>query len=199
MRRILRWSFQPTGAAFPSALDLEQEVTIAPGAYREFHGRQRELDPGLWFREYVVGGVTAEVHALAQWLRREAEGRAFSQVDEASCSLAMVQSIPYLLDEASTGQAEYPKYPVETLYDFAGDCEDSSILAAAVLKSLGYDTVLLHLPGHIALGIAGAEGIQGSFIRHQGRKYFYCETTGRGWQIGELPSGMADEPVSVID
>ncbi|MBQ9518349.1 MAG: hypothetical protein IJR59_00440, partial [Firmicutes bacterium] len=39
-----------------------------------------------------------------------------------------VQAIPYVNDIDSRGEEEYPKYPIETLYEFNGDCEDVSVL-----------------------------------------------------------------------
>lgn len=52
-------------------------------------------------------------------------------------------------------KGEYPKYPVETLVE-GGDCEDKSILLAAILRAMGYRTALLVFsgnPGHIAVGV----------------------------------------------
>jgi len=47
-------------------------------------------------------------------------------------ALAFVQkSVSYQLDPAGS---EYPRYPVETLVDGVGDCEDSAILYASIVR-----------------------------------------------------------------
>lgn len=61
--------------------------------------------------------------------------------------------IEYQYDSETTGQEEYPRYPIETLYERQGDCKDTSILMAALLKELGYEVGLLYLPGHAAVAI----------------------------------------------
>ncbi|WP_400205221.1 InlB B-repeat-containing protein [Candidatus Methanarcanum hacksteinii] len=62
--------------------------------------------------------------------------------------LRFTQTIPYMYDSESVGQEEYWKYPLETLYDGNGDCEDTSILFCAVGKAMGYDTALMLFSGH---------------------------------------------------
>jgi hypothetical protein len=68
---------------------------------------------------------------------------------------------------AQLGQlVEYPKYPLETLVEKKGDCEDQSILAAALLAAMGYEVALLILPIHVALGVAGFDSRPGSRVVH---------------------------------
>jgi hypothetical protein len=45
----------------------------------------------------------------------------------------LVAQIVYV-DDAFSGWDEYPKYPIETLVDGGGDCEDTSILLASLLR-----------------------------------------------------------------
>jgi len=96
--------------------------------------------------------------------------------------------MPYTSDSVTTGYDEYPRYPVETLVDGGGDCEDSSILAAALLSEMGYGTILIVLPGHMALGIKGSDNIFGAYYEYNGDRYYYVETTSSGFGVGEIPS-----------
>jgi len=48
---------------------------------------------------------------------------------------------------------EYPKYPLETIQDGNGDCEDKSILASALLDSIGINTALVRVKGHMLLSV----------------------------------------------
>ena len=50
-------------------------------------------------------------------------------------ALAFVQKIVIYTSDA--GFFEYPRYPVESLVDEAGDCEDSAILYASIIRTLG--------------------------------------------------------------
>ncbi|MEM3421458.1 MAG: hypothetical protein QXT02_06250 [Candidatus Hadarchaeum sp.] len=110
----------------------------------------------------------------------------FTETEKINSMIAFVQSLPYTPDEISTPYDEYPRYPLETLVDDGGDCEDSSILLAALLNAMGYDVVLIELKDHMGVGISGA--FSGFYYELEGTKYFYIETTGTGWKIGELPA-----------
>ena len=68
--------------------------------------------------------------------------------------LAFVQAIPYTYDK-TTGYDEFYKYATETLAEGQGDCEDTSILFAAILSGLGFESALLNLPEHLAVGVKG--------------------------------------------
>jgi len=44
--------------------------------------------------------------------------------------MSFVQNLEYTTDKVGTGYNEYPKFPIETLVDKDGDCEDTCILLA---------------------------------------------------------------------
>lgn len=78
---------------------------------------------------------------------------------------------------------EYPKYPIETLVDGKGDCEDTSILAAALLNLMDYDVVLLSYSDHAALGVQMPnfnpyyKDYTPKYYDYGGKRYYYVETT----------------------
>ncbi|HPS89866.1 MAG TPA: hypothetical protein PLC35_07845, partial [Methanosarcina vacuolata] len=108
------------------------------------------------------------------------------------------QSLNYTSDLESSGYDQYPRFPYETLYENGGDCEDTSILSVAILQEMGYDAVLLELPEHMALGIKCNNEYRGRSFEYEGSNYYYLETTGSDWQIGEVPEEYADQPVHVV-
>jgi hypothetical protein len=55
--------------------------------------------------------------------------------------------------------------------------------------------VLINLPGHVAIGVAVEAS--GTYWLHDGTQYFYVETTGEGWEIGELPEAHQGESAVV--
>ena len=109
--------------------------------------------------------------------------------------VSFIQSLPYTSDDVTTGFDEYARYPIETLVHDGGDCEDTSILASALLDLMGFDVVLINLPGHVAIGVA--VDASGTYWPHEGTQYFYVETTGEGWEIGEVPEDHQGQSASV--
>ena len=110
--------------------------------------------------------------------------------------VSFVQAIPYCAEEG-----EYPRYPIETLVDACGDCEDVAILAAALLKQMGYGAVLLAFleEKHMAVGVRvlPPEGDDLTAYEWNGDDYYFVEPTSPGWAIGRIPDVYASEPVIV--
>ena len=113
-------------------------------------------------------------------------------------AVSFVQSIPYKTDRESVGMDEYYKYPIETLVDGCGDCEDSAILTATIVRDMGYGVVLLRFYDHVAVGIKGGDTIYGTYWTYNGERYFYLETTYPGWEIGQVPDKYKDETATII-
>jgi hypothetical protein len=127
------------------------------------------------------------IDILVDKIEEAARKRGFNDYQTVEFAAAFVQSLPYTADSVTTPFDEYPRYPVETLVDNGGDCEDTSILLASIIEKLGYGVVLIELPDHCAVGVKGGENVYGAYWEHEGNKYFYIETTDLGWKIGEIP------------
>jgi hypothetical protein len=129
------------------------------------------------------------IQSLAKGLNDSATQQKYSSYDQVSFVLAFVQSLPYTSDSVTTGHDEYPRFPIETLVDDGGDCEDSSILFATLTLIMGYGTVYINPPNHYAVGILGdnLHGTYWTYPKDSNKTYYYCETTGDGFKIGQLP------------
>jgi len=103
-----------------------------------------------------------------------------------SLMLAFVQSIPYEYDIDQFGITDYWQYPVETLHNYAGDCEDTAFLYASLVEAYNTDSVLIIFDDHVATGV-DCDDAYGTYYTHDGVRYYYCETTSEGWAIGEMP------------
>ncbi|RJX16706.1 MAG: hypothetical protein C4575_14835 [Desulforudis sp.] len=106
----------------------------------------------------------------------------------------------YVTDDLSKGFDQYARYPLETLVDQKGDCEDTSILLASILKEMNYGVVLILLPGdpgHMAVGVKG-ENLPGVYYEYQGTRYYYVETTGTGWSIGQIPKEYRNRKAQIL-
>lgn len=101
--------------------------------------------------------------------------------------------ITYETDADTTGQEEYPRYPIETLYERRGDCEDTSILMAALLRELGYEVGFFHLPNHVAVALRTTDDYSaGAYYEINGHRYLYIESTATGWNIGDIPDDLLE-------
>jgi hypothetical protein len=111
-----------------------------------------------------------------------------------------VQNLPYIPDDVSTGYDDYSKRLTETLVDGGGDCEDSSIMLASLLSSepFGYGTALLLPPKHAAIGVKGGNDISGYYYEYEGTRYYYIESTGRGWNVGEIPDEYRGKEATIL-
>ena len=110
--------------------------------------------------------------------------------------VSFVQSLRYVSEET-----EYPRYPIETLVEGCGDCEDLAILTAAILRQMGFRVVLLAFTTemHMAVGICVSppESCTARAYEWNGDTYYYLETTGTGWTIGEMPTEYTSIPTII--
>jgi hypothetical protein len=163
--------------------------------YNEYKFRTRNRNYDLFasdpYDDWLIANISDTLYSLSKDCGLEEK-----QIP--GLCISFVQSLNYTSDLESSGYEEYPRFPYETLYDNGGDCEDTAILSAAILQEMGYDVVLLELPEHMALGIKCGPEQKGSSFEYEGSNYYYMETTGTDWQIGEIPEEYADQPVKVI-
>jgi len=165
------------------------DLAIPLSLYCEYYERPRPTSWGNWIDMAKDPDDDYYIDRMFQQINTAAIQERFTEIEKVNFVIAFVQSLPYTQDIVTTPWNEYPRYPIETLFDRGGDCEDTSILVMALLDRMGYDVALLILSHerHAAVGIA-IEGATGSYYSHGGKKYFYLETTGDGWEIGEMPS-----------
>lgn len=163
------------------------DLPVPMSLYVEYWERPR---PSLW-NDWIYMAKDPDddyyIDQMVQEINEAAIEKRFSEIEKVNFVIAFVQSLPYTEDDVTTPWNEYPRYPIESLFDRGGDCEDTSILAAALLDRLGYDVALLVLfnEDHAAVGIS--IDTYGVYYEHGGEKYFYLETTGDGWKIGQMP------------
>ena len=141
----------------------------------------------------------AYLQMVAEKLQEASSQEGFESYDEVSFVLAFIQSLPYTSDSVTSGHDEYPRFPLETLVDNGGDCEDTAILFATLTIIMGYGTVYINPPEHYAVGILGEEGLPGYYFTYEDRRYYYCETTGDGWAIGDLPTEYQDVEATIYE
>ena len=133
------WNFKGKSYTALMTIDIEK--------YNSYDGKERYDIP-----ELVEEGRTSIGNLTREFQNVFKRHREWSKQDRIDFVLSFVQSLPYTLDDVTTGYDEFRRYAIETLIDGGGDCEDTTILVAAILRGLGEKTVLIFTPGHIALG-----------------------------------------------
>ncbi len=173
-------------------------VNISNEAYAYYKHLSVDRSPYPYEKGAVFVTANDEVViSVAEELRSLASTQGYDDYETANFVLRFVQSLQYTYDNVTTPRNEYWRFPVETLVDETGDCEDTAILYASLMESLGYDAVLVLLPSHAGVGIAGND-YPGSYYSYNGVKYYYCETTSIGWAVGAIPPLYEDETASLI-
>lgn len=139
-----------------------------------------------WIEDYFPAFITEEhqvpfYDALIGAFRTVRDQRGLDSDRYAELMTAYVQSITYHVDPADLS----PKFPVETFAEAMGDCDDKTLLLAALLSREGYDVaVLMFEPEeHVALGIRSAD------IGYRDTGYAFVETTVPGY-IGQVPESL---------
>lgn len=177
------WNFKRRPYTVLMTIDLEK--------YNSYSGKERYDIPKL-----VEEGRTTIGNLTREFQRIFKQNRNWNRQDHVDFVLSFVQSLPYTLDDVTTGYDEFRRYAVETLIEGGGDCEDTTILVAAILRGLGEKTALIFTPGHIAIGVSG--DFTGSSLSYNGIEYFYCETTGTGWTVGKLPASVGKTVEAIV-
>jgi len=199
-KKKYRWNFNNKN------WELLMEIPV--NLYKTYKDPNVKRDPHS--NKAMAAFVTSNdevINDLADKLLSLAEGENYNSINTVNFILRFVQkSVKYEFDDKSCGVEEYWRFPVETLVDQEGDCEDTSLLFASIMDTLDYDIVLLLYNieeegeelGHLAVGIH-LEGNHGHYVEdNTGKRYYYCETTNGVFSVGQLPSNIIGEPIRII-
>ncbi len=171
---------------------LESNVDRIP--QRSYYNHKENMRKFVTTNEPVIKEISQDLKSLSN-------ENSFGAIEEADFVLKFVQkNIAYSHDNESKNSIEYWRFPVETLVEKTGDCEDTSVLYASILDNLGYDVALLFYSweendqsyGHLSVGV-NLDGEYGDYVLYNNKKYYYCETTNDQLNVGEMP----DEPVYI--
>ena len=140
-----------------------------------------------------------KVHEVLKYIDSLSKKEGIGELERMQFVLDFVQepNIKYKLDERCEeigSPRDYARYPDETMYDGHGDCDCKAVLAAVLFREAGYKTAYVTTPTHAAVAVAfkskGASELvsmaEQSLITKDGYLYFFCETTGDGFKIGDL-------------
>ncbi len=125
------------------------------------------------------------LQAIASELKQMGDGmdrRTFAEF-----VLKFVQNVPYITDLESRGSDEFWKFPLETLWDGGGDCEDTTFLYGTLMGICGYRVAFVLFSDHAmsALDLSGS----GVRIPVDGYGFLLCETTQSSYSLGRTSEG----------
>jgi predicted transglutaminase-like cysteine proteinase len=162
-------------------------------AYHRFKTLPRVSDYAEYADYIQDPSDDAALDTLVSELEALAGSAGFDSWETLTFVVSFVQSLRYVPEEG-----EYPRYPIETLVEGCGDCEDLAILAAAILEQMGFDVVLLAFKAemHMAVGVrvSPPDAVGCQAYEWRGADYYYLETTGTGWTIGRVPARFTSTP-----
>ena len=173
-------------------------VRIPTALYEDYRSRPRPAtgDYAVYAADDGDREMLADLGATLQGYAAELRLDAYETVHFIA---TFVQQLEYTADVDTTGFDDYGRYPIETLVEDGGDCEDTAILLGKLMDALGYDVVLVRLPEHMALGVKEQEKFVGTYYEHDGTKYFYLETTGLAGRIGIVPDDYKGQAAYIYD
>ena len=186
--KSFKWTFR--------MIEYQFSYTFDPARYSYFVSQPHKISE---YRDYL-NFVTVDDLALievANILHNMSLEANFTPLNEVDFLISFSQSLKYSEDNITAGVGEYPRYPIETLVDQTGDCEDTSALLISLVEILGFNASIILIPdawggyGHAAVGInvTGASGVH--YVLNEGEideiSYYYAETTAPGWRLGEMP------------
>lgn len=173
------------------------------------------LNPNNSFKSNVTELLNScknngKVHQLLRYIKSSANQADLTELERMQFILDFVQkpNIEYENDDKCEEigyPREYARFPDETMFDGRGDCDCKAVLGAILFREAGYKTAYITTATHAAIAVAfknkpSAELISWadlSIVTKDGYMYYFCETTGDGFRIGDL-GGTTKEAVEDI-
>jgi hypothetical protein len=178
-------------------------INIPESLYEQYKQAPRYASKD--YASYVTySGDDHYLQKMATEISRISEKYGFTERSKVEFTAAFVQSFVYDTDINTANCKEYVRFPLETLVEKRGDCEDTAILLASLLQSLDvrvaffyFSKTALDIP-HVGLGVGGLNDAYGTNWELYGERYYYIETTETGLKIGAIPSEWTREDPEII-
>jgi hypothetical protein len=166
------YSFNYDGYKFSGTLELPKST------YFHYRSKSKIVNYAIQYLNYTREDEGYEyIENIKQYLKVDADQLGYSGAKLAGYIVAFAQScVPYTSDPENNGY-DYPKYPIETLVEMGGDCEDKSILAAVLLNAFGFESGLFLLPKHMIAAVYLPDYKSGATINHNNKNYTCIEAT----------------------
>lgn len=123
------------------------DVSVTQNAYLQYNTAFGGTEMPNDLSNYIlISGDDGCIADTARQLSSTAKKHEYDSEKTIDLVLSFVKSIPYQTDVETGHSSKYPRAPIVTLADTAGDSEDLSILASALLEEMGYASALMYYP-----------------------------------------------------
>lgn len=143
--------------------------------------------PQISWEHYARAPLSREFKEnVVETIRQRTKGENLNALDGVRKILSFIQyGFDYKTDQNQYGY-EKVNFPDENFYYPFNDCEDRSILFAALVHEIyGLDVVLLHYPAHLAAAVDfGDPTVKGDYFNLGGKHYVVCDPTFIGAPVG---------------
>jgi PKD repeat protein len=184
------------------------DLEIPFDLYAYYKSQPRMVWAGRDYDEYVLDPYDDDyLEAITQEVLSTTAGDYHAALENA---LFFVQKcIRYVYDPL---WFEYPRYPIETLVDGYGDCEDTAILYTSLVRTLGRGALMVvvdankdgtvdHMVAWVPVEASFvAAHPDRSFWEYEGRTYAFAETAVEGGYLplGVDPWGLTESNIDTI-
>ncbi len=120
--------------------------------------------------------------------------------------VTFVQDIPYsyVLDMERCQDQDDPMHciqderfgllsPIEFMHSLYGDCDTRTLLLYTIFKHFNYEPVIVnswvYMHSMLLLDVGGNGG---AYLKKNGKRYYFWETTATGWMSGQMPPDMGN-------
>jgi len=157
--------------------NFAMSVPVSKSLYADYRARDHHVTSDKDYLRFateelfddLVFGISARIRDLSLM-------NGLDKLAEIHLAMAFTLCIRYAYDDEEYGM-EWPKYPIETIYDQRGDCEDHAILCGVILYNLGHFTCLGLTRTHAFLGVEAPYPLEGTCFRFGGKTLYSCEVT----------------------
>jgi len=196
------WNTTATVNSFCTSYHSIQSLSLKSGRRRSDFRWEADQYENFWGSVYLnlVEDSKPEILFIVDSLTELGRRKTLNRSELAELVVSFVQDIPYSYvrsgDCAKEDNHGKPCIgnvalgllsPYEFLHSLYGDCDTRAVLIYALLQELGYDPMIVvsdqYAHAMLALNIPSS----GDHLTFRGKKYYFWETTGKGWPLGMLP------------
>ena len=209
---LYQWTLDSTTHQLQAQLSLRLDMQAIETLRQQNPFRANSL-PHIKAVEKLFKGYTDRhlVHKIVAYVNYESQHIGLTQLEQLQLLLDFAQepNIVYAYDEdcAEIGHpTDYARYPDETICDRRGDCDCKAVLAASLFVEAGFKTAYVITQNHAAVGVAFKDAdtslmtarCSNAILSKDGLPYFFCETTGDGFRIGDMASTRKEDIADVL-
>lgn len=197
-----RWEFGEYSKTFCSSYETQETVSWESGQKRNEISGSDENYEKFWGAVYenLVMESKPYIGFVIDSLREIGISKQLSRGELAELVVSFVQDIPYSYVLVSTCESRdtggHPCVdnvalgilsPYEFLHSEHGDCDTRAVLLYSILEDMGFDPMIVISSRYAHAMLALNLPSSGDHLKYRGKKYYFWETTAKGWPLGVLP------------